>query len=303
MSNLGKDARPAKPPTGRFPSPIAAASAPPSGPAPPRLAELGAIYQDVQAGAELQKSLLPRTTPSVPGYEFGVAYYAAHIVSGDHYDFIALPNGRVGVIIADASGKGVSAALLITMVRALLHAHPPDALEPAKILQFVNTRLHKLVRRGLFVSMTYALLEPESHTLRVANAGHLPTLVWRSDSRQVQLHTATGVVLGAGGPEIFDSRVREEEIHLGAGDRVVLLTDGVNEAMAPGQREFGFEHLKKRLHSDGDRTSAEFIKYIVEQIDIHMAGCEQTDDITIVTFRRRQSPPTSAGPAFLLPNA
>ncbi len=236
--------------------------------------------------AEFQKQLLPKAMPQIQGYDFGVQFIGARPVSGDHYDFIDHGDGRLGVVIADASGKGLTAGLLITMVRTLLHARPPEAVTPEAIMAFVNARLHPQVKRGMFVSMAYALLDWKSHTLTIANAGHLPTLVWHPRSKIVTVHSAKGVVLGAGGPAIFDSRLQLEEMQLSVGDRVLMITDGVNEAMAPGQSEFGMEHLRKRLQADNEKTSADFIRNIMAQVDIHRAGGEQSDDITIVTFQR-----------------
>ena len=264
-----------------------------SAPTDPKVRELEALRADIRSAADLQKALLPKGPPGVSGYEFGIAYYGAKQISGDLYDFFQYPDGRVGIVIADASGKGVSAALLITLTRALLHAASEGTWPPEQIMSFVNHKLHGFVRRGLFVSMTYVILDPSKNVIQVSNAGHLPTLVWRSASRTLDMYPATGIVLGAGPSDVFESRLRVEEVPVGVGDRVVLLTDGVNEAMAPGKREFGMEHLRRRLESDSDRPSAEFIKYVMEQIEIHMAGGEQSDDITIVTFRRRLQPPSS----------
>jgi sigma-B regulation protein RsbU (phosphoserine phosphatase) len=283
------DPLPRKPETGRF--------AIPGSQTPPRGTKLSdtqinrleaeSLRLDAEAAAEFQRGLLPKDLPQVPGYEFGIFYRGARVVSGDHYDFFARPDGRLGVVIGDASGKGVAAAMLSAMMRALLHSVPDEARDrPDLLLSATNVLLHPQVRRGMFISMTYLLLDPVRHVMTGVNAGHLPTLVWRSRARLVTVHPARGVVLGAGGAEVFDARLQVEEIALDPGDRVVLLTDGVNEAMAPGAREFGMEHLRRRLMVDGDRASAELIRNITAQIDIHRGGGEQSDDITIVTFRR-----------------
>ncbi len=248
--------------------------------------EIELIRQDLGSAAEFQRNLLPKEMPSIPGYDFAVFYQGSRPVSGDHYDFIPHADGKLGVVIGDASGKGLTAALLITLARALLHARPEEAQTPDAVLSFVNAKLHPQVKRGMFVSMTYALLDPKEHKVVLGNAGHLPTLIWRPGRRIVTVHPARGVVLGAGGAQVFDSRMQVEEVPLEVGDRLVLITDGVNEAMAPGQREFGMENLRRRLQADADRASVDFIRNITAQIDIHRSGGEQSDDITIVTFRR-----------------
>ncbi|MBI2930855.1 MAG: serine/threonine-protein phosphatase [Planctomycetes bacterium] len=248
--------------------------------------QLEQIALDMQSAAEFQRSLLPRGLPMIAGYDFGVTYAGAKPISGDYYDFLPHPDGQLGVVIADASGKGLTAGLLITMLRALLHARPEEAVTPQAILSFLNEKLYPQVKRGMFVSMTYGLLDPVRHVLALGNAGHLPTVIWRAATKSVTMQPAHGVVLGAGAAALFDSHLQVDEVTLEVGDRVLLITDGVNEAMAPGQREFGMDHLRRRLQADAERTSAEFIKNIVAQIDIHRSGGEQSDDITIVTFRR-----------------
>jgi sigma-B regulation protein RsbU (phosphoserine phosphatase) len=268
------------------------AQTPPHGGLDPKQAPLSrqeqlTVQDDLRHAAEFQKNLLPKELPKLAGYEFGIFFQGARAVSGDHYDFFPRPDGKLGVVIGDASGKGVAAAMLSAMTRALLHSVPDEALDrPELVLSATNMMLHPQIKRGMFISMAYMLLDPKAHVMTIANAGHLPTLVWRSRSKLITVHPARGVVLGAGGPDVFDSRLQVEEVALDGGDRVLLLTDGVNEAMAPGQREFGMEHIRRRLTTDGDRTSDVLIKNIASQIDIHRGGGEQSDDITIVTFRR-----------------
>ena len=212
---------------------------------PGRRSDIEAILQDLSSAAEYQREVLPGKAPLVPGYEFGLTFLPARGVSGDFYDFIALPGGRLGIAVADASGKGMPAALATMTCRSMLRAQPepePEAA-PARVLANVNRMLRGNVKPGMFVSAVYAVLDPAAHTLTVANAGHLPVVVWRSRQKVATVHRSRGPVIGVLPPEAYEAAVGEEEIHLGPGDRFVLITDGVNEAMAPGQKEFGMEHL------------------------------------------------------------
>jgi phosphoserine phosphatase RsbU/P len=248
--------------------------------------EVDRLRSDRAAAVEFQSFLLPRSAPMLPGYDFGAYHRPAAGVGGDLHDFIRARDTRIGIVVGDASGKGTSAALLMAMTRALLHALPEEEERPDRILIELNARLQPQLRRGLFVSMTYAQLDLAEHVVTIANAGHVPTLVWRSREMMVSAHPSRGVVVGAGGPSVFDARLQTERMALEPGDRVLIVTDGVNESMAPGQREFGQQHLQKHLQANGDRSSAEFLKSLIAQIDIHRGGGDASDDLTIVTFRR-----------------
>lgn len=248
--------------------------------------ELEALRADRAAAVEFQNLLLPKSAPMLPGYDFGVYHRPAAGLGGDLHDFLRLRDTRIGIVVGDASGKGTSAGMLMAMTRALLHSLPEEEERPERLLIELNARLQPQLRRGLFVSMTYAQLDVAEHVVTIANAGHVPTLVWRSREKMVSAHPSKGVVVGAGGPSVFDGRLHPERMALEPGDRVVLVTDGVNESMAPGQREFGQQHLQKHLQANGDRSSADFLRSLIAQIDIHRSGGDASDDLTIVTFRR-----------------
>lgn len=248
--------------------------------------ELDLLYQDLAAAAEYQQALLPSGPPSLPGYEFGIVFRPARTVSGDFYDFLPLPDGRIGLVVADASGKGVPAALAIMTCRALLRIQPEPEGPPARVMSHLNRLLYRNIKPGMFISGIYALLDPAQHTLAVANAGHLPLVVWRSRAKVATIYPSRCPVLGVLPPPAYEEAAREETISLEPGDRFLLFTDGINEAMAPGQREFGMEHLRRRLRSDSDGPTSALIANLTAQIDIHRSGTEQSDDITLVTGRR-----------------
>ncbi len=248
--------------------------------------DLEMLLQDLVAGAEYQRSLLPKDPPATPGYEFGTVFRPARTVSGDFYDYLALGGGKLGIAIADASGKGVPAALATMTCRAALHAQPEPDASPARALANVNRMIYRNIKSGMFISAIYLVLDPSRHEIVVANAGHLPLVVWRSKAKVATIYPSRGPVLGVLPPAAYEAAIKEEPLSLDAGDRMVLFTDGINEAMAPGQREFGMEHLRRRLRSDSDGSTAAFIANLTTQIDIHRSGAEQSDDITLITVRR-----------------
>ncbi len=272
----------------REPKPPAAPPPAKSGPTPPaiRKAEYDILRDDMAAGAEFQQSLMPQAPPDIPGYEIAFQYRGARMISGDFYDFIQVDVSKLGIAIADASGKGVPASLATMTCRAMLHAQPEPDAPPGRVLSHVNRMMQGNLKRGMFITGIYAVLDTSWHTLTVANAGHLPLVVWRSKAKIASIYAPKGAVLGVAQPDVFDAQMKEDVVQLEPGDRFIMFTDGVNEAMAPGQKEFGMEHLRKRLHQESDRPSADLLKHIMDAIDIHRGGGEQSDDITIITGRR-----------------
>jgi sigma-B regulation protein RsbU (phosphoserine phosphatase) len=247
---------------------------------------LPVILQDLEAGAEYQRSLMPQQPPQLAGYDFAYFFKPARSMSGDFFDFLPVDPTRMGIVVADASGKGVPASLLAVMCQLCFRARPDPAATPAAALSAVNAMLHGNVKRGTFLTGIYAVLDAARHSLSMANAGHLPAVVWHSRQKIATAHRSNGPVLGVLGPAQFESSVNEEHVALSPGDRFVLFTDGMNEAMAPGQKEFGMEHLRKRLMAQSDGPSVDFLRDLTSQLELHAGGGEQSDDITIVTGRR-----------------
>jgi sigma-B regulation protein RsbU (phosphoserine phosphatase) len=251
-----------------------------------RKADLEALLEDLDAGAKYQQALLPQGVPRVPNYDFAMYYRPARTVSGDFFDIRPVAGGRFALLIADASGKSIPAALVAMMTHLLFRVQPEPDESPARVLSNVNRLLLGNIRRGTFVSAIYAWLDPAEHRLTIANAGHLPVVVWHSKAKIATSHRPAGPVLGVLSADDYPRAVTEEKVPLEPGDRLLLMTDGVNEAMAPGQREFGMEHLRKHLKSESDAPSEMFLKGITDRIELHRGGGDQSDDITLVTARR-----------------
>jgi sigma-B regulation protein RsbU (phosphoserine phosphatase) len=247
---------------------------------------LPGILQDLEAGAEYQRGLMPQQAPEIPGYDLAYFFKPARSMSGDFFDFLPVEGGQTGIVVCDASGKGIPASLLAVMCQLCFRAKPDSGASPAATLASVNAMLHGNCKRGTFLTGIYAVLDPARHTLSMANAGHLPAVLWHSRMRIATAHRSNGPVLGVLAPAMFNSSVNEESVALAPGDRFVFFTDGMNEAMAPGQKEFGMEHLRKRLMAQSDGPSADFLRDLTSQLELHAGGGEQSDDITIVTGRR-----------------
>jgi sigma-B regulation protein RsbU (phosphoserine phosphatase) len=255
-----------------------------------RRADVEELFEDVAAGAKYQQALLPQGAPTLPGYDVAFHWRPARALGGDFFDLLPTGDGRTAFLVADASGKSVPASLVAVMGHLLFRVRPEPAGRPAEVLSQVNALLQPNIKKGTFITALYAVLDPASHRLTAANAGHLPLVVWHSKAKIATTHRARGPVLGVLPPGVYESNLAEEEIQLEPGDRLLMFTDGVNEAMAPGQREFGMEHLRARLKAASDGPSADFVRGLVEQMDLHRAGGAPSDDVTIVTARRLPEP-------------
>jgi len=258
----------------------------PSGPAATPPLAFNTLMKEFEAGARYQRSLLP-SFPEVPGYDLYNFHRGAHLLSGDYFDCFPLAEGRVGILISDASGKGISGALTAMAFRAVVRNLTSERYErPAHFMKVANSLLLRVVRRGIFVSAIYAVLDPARHEVTFANAGHLPMLVHHADKNRITSHGHNGPVLGVLPTKQYETKIGEITLRLAPRDRLLLFTDGVNEAKAPSQLDFGFSHLHSRLIRDRELPSREILGNLVAEMDVHRSGWEQSDDITMIAAQR-----------------
>jgi sigma-B regulation protein RsbU (phosphoserine phosphatase) len=246
---------------------------------------LATLDRELQAVGQIQRSLLPETLPEIPGFEIATYYNTSARAGGDYYDFFPLDQGGWGLFIADVSGHGTPAAVLMAITHAIAHAHPGTHTPPATLLQCLNDSLTKsYTRQGTFITAFYAVLDPTTRTLTYSRAGHNPPRLVRRG--RVMALDATGTLpLGI----LSDQTHGESMVTLERGDLLLLYTDGITEAVAPskGAQErqlFGIERLDELLL--GCRGSADAC---IARIRAGMAAfCENappTDDQTLIAIR------------------
>ncbi|HTL52782.1 MAG TPA: SpoIIE family protein phosphatase [Planctomycetota bacterium] len=255
-----------------------------------RKAQDRAIYTqrleaDLEAAREIQNRLLPKRVPNLPGIDLGVMYESAKQVGGDYYDFIPVDREHLGFVIADVSGKGVPAAMVMATTRTLLRLYAVANPSTADTLSKVNRELTRDLKRGMFVTTLYMILNPVTRELSVSSAGHNPLIVYRARTKAVELKNPNGIALGFDGGPIFNKVIREEKLQLEVGDRVVIYTDGVTESMSPSRKEWGSDTLYEFTRRHADVPSAEFVSTLREALRLHQGNAEQHDDISYVTFR------------------
>lgn len=257
----------------------------PQGPRMHGIAEqLYALQQDVETARKIQERLLP-LPPALPGWDFSVHYQPAGGVGGDFYDFLPMGEGRTGILVADASGKGLAGALLMVNARAMIRATASMATSPREILTAVNRVLLRDLQKGMFVTIFFALLDSVKNSFMLSNAGHTPLLVWRAASNTITRYAPRGLIVGMASEARFTASLDEGCVMLNPGDRFLLYSDGVSELMNPVSDEFGMDRLESWMKGHATLSSAKFVDGLMDVLEGHMAGFPQSDDITIVTGR------------------
>ena len=222
----------------------------------------------------IQQRLLPRSAPPLPGFQVEAICVPAGAVGGDWYDYIPLPGGHVAFVLADVSGKGMPAALLMSAARGIVRSLSPLVSGPSEMLARVNERLIEDFPTGQYVTMIYAVLDPAARTLRFASAGHpWPLLCHSTDVRP--LHTDAGLPLG-----LFPCEFTEHFVKLCSDFRLLFYTDGISEALNRDEEEFGSARLRDFLARHD--CSA---RHLIETIKDFRGACALEDDATVVLLR------------------
>jgi sigma-B regulation protein RsbU (phosphoserine phosphatase) len=243
------------------------------------------IEGELATAREIQASLLPSKIPQIPGYEIFPYYRSAKEVGGDYYDFFAVDRERIGLIVADVSGKGIPGAMVMSQTRTTIRLLAPEEPSAARTLSKANAVIAREIKRGMFVTCLYAILNVRTRQLTVCSAGHNPMILWRQAKQSVDLVNPNGIALGFDRGPIFDKTLQEVTLQLNRGDRAVLYTDGVVEAMSPEYEEYGDNRFYKFVRDHAQMPSKDMVIASIDDLDKHKGDAEQHDDITLVTFR------------------
>ena len=243
--------------------------------------ERASVERELEVARSIQQASLPETVPTLEGWQISPYYQPAREVGGDFYDFHLLPEDKLGLVVGDATGKGVPAALVMSTTLGMLQAtaRALDSSSPGEVLARVNDTLVARIPSNMFVTCFYGVLDPNSGSLRYANAGHdLPYLHRNGDAEELR---ARGMPLG-----LMPGMAYEEgEVSLGDGDCVLFYSDGLVEAHDPKGEMFGFPRLRALIAEHGAERSLE--DFLMEELYSFVGrGWEQEDDITLVTLRR-----------------
>ncbi len=240
---------------------------------------------EMKRAQEIQEKLIPTQVPEVPGYDLAFYYKPALAVGGDYIDFIPLDGNRTGIVVADVSGKNITGAMVMVMVRSVFRMLAPRCVGARQTMMVVNDQVARDIRRGMFVTAMYGILDHQSNTLELTNAGHMPPVYWTKETG-ARLARIPGTALGLLSGRAFEGMVREVRIPLSPGSRLMLYTDGVVEAMDTQEREFSDRSLLQVVNTCDGRTSQESVAAVVAALQRHRGAAEQNDDITMVCLSR-----------------
>ncbi len=246
------------------------------------------MEQELRVARVIQQTLLPKQVPELPGWKMAAYWQPARAVSGDFYDFIELPDGKLAIIEADVTDKGVPAALVMATTRSVLRSVVERHTAPGEVLETANNLLYPNMPPKMFVTCLYALLDPATGLVRYANAGH--NVPYRRTAGGIQEMRARGMPLGL----MPDMPYEEKETRLLPGENMVLYSDGLIEAHNTQGEMFGFPRLRELLAIP--KCGEELISCMVAELSAFTgAGWEQEDDVTFVTVERA----VAAQPAVL----
>ena len=247
--------------------------------------KLVALQNELDVASGIQKSILPTEFPASREYQVYASMEPARNVGGDFFDVVKLENDRIGLAIADVSDKGVPAALFMMSSRTWMKGAAISSPEPREVLEEVNALLHEENETQMFVTVLYAVYDPETGEFTYASGGHDAPLLVRPDGSTELLPLTGGIALGI----IPGLEYNQNTVTLEYGETLVLYTDGVTEAMNNEGEQFGVERLREVFRDSAPENSDEAAKMIFDAVNEFAGGAAQSDDITCLTLRRSET--------------
>ncbi len=245
---------------------------------------------DLALASSIQTMLLPRKMPECALLDIAALYLPAQKVGGDLYDVFTIDANRVGVAIADVSGKGVPASLLMAICQSNLRHLARSGLPPAKVLSALNSIMREEMRRDMFVTIVYAIVDTAEGLVTIARAGHeLPLLLRRGvDGTFAPVFVACeGMALGMAKEKLFDASIEEKVLPFGRGEILVLYTDGITEAVNPQGLQYGSARLSDSIDTLKTQSAGEINERVFDRVLAFASGAGQADDVTMLTIKHR----------------
>jgi len=253
------------------------------------LEEKRRMDQDLNLAQRIQKRLLPRELPPIPGMDVNAFNLAAQEVGGDYYDVIPLDDRYVGLAVADVSGKGIGGALMMSICRSVLRAHASRVTDPARVLREVNQTMTADIYEDMFVTMLYMVYDTETRELAMARAGHDPPLILQPGSKEVGRDAGGGMAIGLVSSEMFDDVIETRTVTLEPGALLLVYTDGITEAMNAAGEEWGVEPLTRILLSSRTLSPQQISANVRERVVRFVGDVPQYDDMTLMVLKVRDS--------------
>jgi len=263
------------------------------------MVERARLSKEMELAREIQRSLLPSKQTVAGEFVLDGEQWPATEVGGDYFDVLPLPGGRIGVTVADVSGKGLAGCLVTSMLFSLLRAYHATHSSPAALLTALDERLCQILKRGSFVTMFYGVLEPASGRFVYSSAGHNPALVYRAGRGTTEWLRSKGIPLGSIRGGAVGRSLEDAAIHLAPGDALIQFTDGINETVAPGnQEQFGFGRMEEIVRKEAPSGARELLTRLHRAVEGWRDSGAPDDDETVLVVSREGIPAgASAAPA------
>lgn len=242
------------------------------------------LEREIELARDVQRFLFPSTIPNPPGIQLAAYNQQAQQVGGDYYDFLTLPSGELTIVVADVSGKGAPAALVMAAARGALRAIGPEAKGPKDLLVKLNRFIIDDLRKDMFITMIALTVDPAARRLRVARAGHDPMLRMAPQNYDSDFVQPKGIALGLIGKKDFADSMEEIELPLLKGQRYALYTDGIIDARNDKGEEFSINRLLKILREEMRLSPADTIGRVVKDLQDFIKQTPQFDDITLLVL-------------------
>ena len=244
------------------------------------------LDHDLEIARDIQRILLPSEAPAIDGFQISGINVPARQVSGDYFDYIQVDQDRLGVAIADVSGKGVPASLIMAICRSVLRAEAARNPSPADVLRKVNRQLYPDIKEDMFISMAYLILGHQQDGVTLARAGHDAPLWYKRQSQTVIPVKSPGMVVGIDSGSVFDRLTVDFAVPLERNDCLVLYTDGVTETLNSEGDEFGVDRMMQSVRASANDSAQAIVKRIIEDVREFTGSVPQNDDMTLIAIRK-----------------
>jgi len=249
------------------------------------LIEKERIRRELELATEIQANILPRNFPASGQYDFAGAYRSAKEVGGDYYDFIEFGERYLGWLVADVSGKSLPGMLVMLLTRDIVKNLTRSLNSPKAVLSAVNKELLPNMKKGMFVTMFFGVLDTQTGEFTFASAGHNPLIKLSSLTGECELFKTKGFPLGMMPPAVFDKRLEESRLVLTDGDWLVQYTDGINEAQNAEQQEYGMDRFLQTVTAHAAQSPSELVEQTLSEHEAFTGDAPQYDDMTLVVMK------------------
>jgi sigma-B regulation protein RsbU (phosphoserine phosphatase) len=244
------------------------------------------LDHDLEIARDIQRILLPAEAPAINGFQISGINVPARQVSGDYFDYIRVDDERLGIAIADVSGKGIPASLIMAICRSVLRAEAARNPSPADVLRKVNRQLYPDIKEDMFISMAYLILDHERNGITLARGGHDAPLLYKQQSQSVTPIKSPGMVLGIDSGNVFDRITNDFAVPLERDDCLILYTDGVTEALNTEGDEFGLERTTESVRASASNGAQAIVRRVIDDVRNFAGSQPQNDDITLIAIRK-----------------